>query len=462
MNIRKNSLANKIWLYLIIFSISILFFLWLFQVVFLDKFYEYSKAKDLKTTTNLISINYFDDNYENLLDALSYKKGVCIEIIDHNVLVYASSDYNQGCMTNKNFEINTIKTDFINSNVKSKKYSIVNKRFNNQTLLYALRLEDNIYAFVNASLEPLDAATNILVKQMMYVTIIVLLLSLAISYYISKNISKPIINLNKTSKELAQGKYDVTFKSDSDIKEIKDLETTLNEAKDTIAKAEDLRRELMANVSHDLKTPLTMIKAYAEMVKDLTYDDKEKSLKNLSVIIEETNRLNELVNDILEFSKIQANTNTYKYEKFDLNILINDILNRYNVYVEKDNYEFIYKNKKSINVIADKKRIEQVLYNLINNAINYTGDDKKVFINVKDLKKSIRIEIQDTGSGINEKDINLIWDKYYQTDKKHKRVEVGTGLGLSIVKNILINHKANYGVESSKNGTIFYFELKKA
>ena len=218
----------------------------------------------------------------------------------------------------------------------------------------------------------------------------------------------------------------------------------------------------MANVSHDLKTPLTMIKAYAEMSRDLCGNDKQKRDKNMNIIIEEVDRLTILVNDILTLSKVQSNIEALEYQEFDLVELINNILKRYNILIEKENYKFIFKNKKPIMINADKIKLEQVIYNLINNAINYTGDDKKVTIKIKNIDGNIKVEIIDTGKGIDDKDIPYIWDKYYKNKKKHKRNLIGTGLGLSIVKSILELHNYEYGVNSIKDkGTTFYFIIKK-
>ena len=204
-----------------------------------------------------------------------------------------------------------------------------------------------------------------------------------------------------------------------------------------------------------------MIKAYAEMVRDLTYKDEEKRNNNLNTIINETDRLNLLVNDILDLSALQSN-NTLECEEFDLIQIVKQIISRFNILIEKENYCFIFDPpKEEIIVYADKKRIYQVIYNLINNAINYTGDDKKVFIEVKEFAKAYRVSIKDTGKGIPKDEIKFIWDKYYHNEKKHKRNEYGTGLGLSIVKNILQNHHFKYGVNSSNKGTTFYFEIKK-
>lgn len=456
----KNNLRYKIWLYLIVFSLSILLFLWFFQVIFLDGYYKWYKTKELINTIETITSTYNEENHEEILENISHDKGVCIELIQNNKLIYMSNIYNKGCMAN--IEGNTdYKKDFINSEDTSARYTLKNPKFNNQSLVLAVKLNSKTNLFVSASLEPLDATVRILRSQLFYITLIVIILSLLISYFVSRIISKPITKMKNKAVELAKGNYNITFEK-SDIDEINELSKTLNYACSELSKAEDLRRELMANVSHDLKTPLTMIKAYAELIRDVTHKDEEKMNKNLNTIIEETDRLNILVNDILELSKIRSNSKPLDIEEFDLNELIKTILTRYEIYIEKENYNIIYKEQKKALIKADKKRIEQVIYNLINNAINYTGNDKKVIINLKQEKNKIRVEIKDTGKGIEKKDLEYIWDKYYKVDKTHSRTQVGSGIGLSIVKNILISHNFEYGVETKLNkGTTFYFEIPK-
>ena len=459
MKSRKNSLRYKIWLYLIIFSFSILIFLWLFQVIFLDSYYRWYKTRELISTAEELGSKFSSDNYEEVLDKIAHDSGVCVELVQNGKLVYLSNTFNRGCLAATKDTYN-YKKEFIQSDSSSTRYTIKNPQFNNQTLILAFKLNDNTSMFVSASLEPLDATVTILQSQLFYVTLLVILLSLLVSYFISRIISSPIIKINKKASLMAKGNYDIRFES-SEIEEINELSSTLNYACSELSKTEDLRRELMANVSHDLKTPLTMIKAYAELIKDVTYKNKEKMDNNLNVIIEETDRLNLLVNDILELSSLQAN-NKLCIEKFDLNELIKSIIKRYNIWVEKEKYSIKYKEIKNVVVRADKKRLEQVIYNLINNAINYTGDDKTVIVSVKDNDSNIRVEITDTGKGIEKEELKYIWDKYYKVDKSHSRVQVGTGIGLSIVKNILVNHNFNYGVDSVVDkGTTFYFEIPK-
>jgi len=467
LKFQKNSLKSKIWIYLIIFSVSILAFLWLFQIIFLNSYYELIKTKDMENIINRVISNYKNNdnnNFVNNLDSISFEKGVCIEIIDNNMQSYLSNGPERGCSieSSRDLNIRNIKYNFINSNVDKENYKINNTNFKNKTLISALKLDNGVYAFVSVSLQPLDSTINILKSQLLLVSFVVLILSFIIAYFISKKISKPIIKINKSAKCLAHKQYDTVFETGEDILELNELAKTLNYTRDELIKTDELNRELMANVSHDLKTPLTMIKAYAEMVRDLTYKNKNKRDQNLNVIIDEADRLNLLVNDILDLSKMQAGVVELNFETFNLVDVVNNILNKYKILKESEKYKFIFNYEDNTIIKADIKKIEQVIYNLINNAINYTGSDKKVEINIIDCNSYIRFEVKDTGKGINKSDIDFIWDKYYRVDKAHKRNMHGTGLGLSIVKKILEQHDFEYGVESIINqGTTFYFNIKK-
>ena len=260
---------------------------------------------------------------------------------------------------------------------------------------------------------------------------------------------------------MGEGDLSVRFER-SNISEIDELSETLNYAKTEMVKTDDYRRDLMANVGHDLKTPLTLIKSYAEMVRDITYKDDKKREANLNVIINETDRLNALVNDIITLSKIEANAEVLNIEKYDLVAQIKEIIGKFEILTLTENYHFKYSGPEKVSIEADKTKMSQVIYNLINNAINYTGDDSVVEIKITNKRNDYLVEIIDTGKGIDKDTIKHIWDRYYKTEKKHKRNKVGTGLGLSIVKGILENHRFKYGVKSTLGkGTSFWFIVKK-
>ena len=457
---QKNSLLNKIWIYLIIFSASIMGFLWFFQVLFLDAYYEYVKTNEVKKVATNIINNYDEYNIKEILDNYSFQENVCIDVVYKNMEIYSSNNLNRGCigLNSKNKNVMEDKIEFQNSSDTIKLYKYINREFKNKIVMYAIKLDEDTYVYINSSVEILSSTTNILGSQLIYVTILVLILSLIISYFISKVISKPIVKINESAKKMASGDYKTKFEIDENIKELNELVDTLNETCNELSKTDEVRRELLANVSHDLKTPLTMIKAYSEMIKDISYDDKEKTFEYLNTIIDETNRLNLLVNDILDLSKLQSNIDDLNIQKNDINELIKNIVDHF----KYSDVSIEYNGIPNTIVEIDKKKIEQVIYNLISNAINYVGEDNKIIVNLTKEKEYYLIEVIDHGNGINEKDLEFIWDKYYKTDKTHNRNTIGTGLGLSIVKNILEQHKFEYGVKSKKNkGTTFYFKIKR-
>lgn len=277
-----------------------------------------------------------------------------------------------------------------------------------------------------------------------------------IAFLLSRKISGSIIKVNLSARELAKGNYSVEF-SGKDYREIAELSETLNFAASELEKTEGFRKELLANVSHDLRTPLTMIIAYAEGMRDLP---GENTPENLQVIIDESRRLTNLVNDMLDISKLQAGVLEKEISVYNLTESIESVLERYNKLKEQEGYSIEFQYEQEVWVEADEFKIFQVIYNLINNAINYTGADKQVLVRQRIKDDIVRIEVTDTGAGIAKEALPYVWERYYKVDKTHKRAVMGTGLGLSIVKNILILHEAAYGVESEQGkGSTFWFEL---
>lgn len=459
MKKNKNTLLHNILKYFILFSVILLLFLYLFQILFLNTYYEISRTKYLNEVINTLSKNYADVGYASLYDEIYINNNICIEIVSNNKIIYSSSVVDKKCINRKNSGLLSFQTDFILSGKKNGKAEIINPNYNNKTLVRARKIDASTYLFVNTSLVPLDDSIKILKSQFIFVALIVLVMAFIVSYFISKRLSIPISTLNREVKKIGKKDYNIKFNNNTNVLEFDELSDSLNNMIGELSKTDSLRRELMANVSHDLKTPLTLIRAYAEVAKDLDSDKKEKREKDLEIIIEETERLTVLVNDILELSKLESNIVNIELSEFNIKELIESLINKFDI-LKKDGYEFII-NSNDIIVTSDRRKLEQVIYNLINNAINYTGPDKKVIINVLKKEDKIRVEIIDTGNGIEEKDINLIWEKYYKVDKKHTRNKYGTGLGLSIVKSTLISLGYEYGVDSNINkGTTFYFEIK--
>lgn len=455
---KKNNIQTQTMKTLIMFSVIILLIMWVSQIIFLTLFYERYQINNLnKVVKKLDDKTYTSEE----LEELAYKNNICIEYIYNND-VYFFNSLNNNCILNKKTNgVNKIISAFINSSKNKEIIKLKDPTNKTRSILYNLKTENNEFIILNTALEDVNSTTSVLRGQLIYITLIVILLAIIVSIYLSKTLNKPILNITKEAKKLAKGNSELSIE-ESNIKEIDDLANALNYASREINKTDELRRDLLANVSHDLKTPLTMIKAYAEMVRDINKDDEEKRNENLNIIIDETDRLNILVNDILNLSKLEENQEKLELTEFDLVDLINNIIKKYNIIKETENYKFILKLPKKALVYGDVNKISQVIYNLVNNAINYTGDDLTVTIEVIEKKKSYLVNIIDTGKGIKEEELNLIWNKYYKNEKNHKRNKVGTGVGLSIVKNILDRHKFKYGVKSKLGiGTTFYFEITK-
>ena len=328
--------------------------------------------------------------------------------------------------------------------------------------LYAniVEIDGNEYVIIQlASMTPLQSVVDTLQYQFICIGIVMGIMAIALTALLTKFITKPIVRMNEAAKHLAEGRYDIDF-SGKGYREINELGDTLNFASTELAKTDKFQKELISNVSHDLKTPLTMIKGYSEIMRDIP---GENTPENVQVVIDETARLSELVNDVLDLSKIKSGTRKPELTEFSLTQTVRDTLARYEKLVMQEGYKISFDFDGDAEIIADRGMILQVVYNLVNNAINYIGDDKTVIVKQTMTEKTVRISVSDNGEGIAPDELPLIWDRYYKVDKVHRRATVGTGLGLSIVKEILGAHNASYGVESAVGrGSTFWFEIALA
>lgn len=327
-------------------------------------------------------------------------------------------------------------------------------------LLYAkiATLSDGseIMVVADTRISPLDSMVATLKTQLVFCTIVTIIVSLIVSFFIARHISKPIEKINKSAKVLASGDFGARFEGKG-YREIEELNDTLNFASSELGKVENLRRELMANVSHDMRTPLTMIVGYSEVMRDIP---GENNPENVQVIIDEASRLTNFVNSVLDLSKLQNGMEKFEFCELDITAILESSAERYRkllgdtgLCVNLDVTQHAY-------VMADETKITQVIHNLCDNAVNYAKSPKEITIRQTVTKNTVKIEISDNGEGIDPKELPYIWDRYYKSDKSHKRNVAGSGIGLSIVKEILKKHSARFGVESKENiGSTFWFEL---
>ncbi|MBQ7924096.1 MAG: hypothetical protein IJ329_02185 [Clostridia bacterium] len=323
--------------------------------------------------------------------------------------------------------------------------------------------EEN-YLYVTKSFALTQAVSGQLVGRTLIMCIFMFVLSFAISGAVSSWFTNPIVEMKKKANALAHGDFTVDFHGNDYGLELVELADALNFARDELSKADAMQKELIANVSHDFKTPLTMIKAYAAMIMEISGDIPEKRNKHAQVIVDEADRLTTLVSDLLELSKMRSGLEALQETVFDMSAYLRAVLVRFEYLTETKGYVFHTEIEKGLYTRGDETKLGQVLYNLIGNAVNYTGENKRVFIDLKKISdKVFRFSVTDTGAGIKEEDLSTIWDRYYRSSETHKRPVQGTGLGLSIVKTVLEKHRFVFGVNSEVGaGSTFYVDFPLA
>ncbi len=315
------------------------------------------------------------------------------------------------------------------------------------------KLAENIRSEQNASVLRLDVVTR---WEFALVVTAILLATGMVGYTMARSISEPIIETNQAARELSRARYTRPPHSGG-YREIAELNDTLVQTAEDLRKVEDLQRELIANISHDLRTPLTMIEGYAEAMRDIP---DEITPENMQIIIDETERLSTMVNEVLDFSRLRTGALELTRTEFNLTDLIRSIVDRISHMTAVEGYQVDFDAQGDAWVTADSGRISQVVYNLVGNALTYTGEDRRVQVSQQIRAGTVRISISDSGEGISPEELPYIWDRYYRSRENHKRSVIGSGLGLNICRGILENHQAPYGADSDPGkGTTFWFEL---
>lgn len=335
------------------------------------------------------------------------------------------------------------------------------------------------FAFAMTSLQPVDEAMLVLKDYYVYALIIVFIVIILLSFYYSKIIAKPLIKMNRVTKKMANFDFSEKLPISTD-DEIGSLSGSINSLsvnlKDRIDKLhvantklqqdiekerqlEKTRKEFISGVSHELKTPLSVIRSFAEGIKDGVSKD---TTYYTDVILEETDNMNRLIVEMLELAKLESGTYKLEIEAFSIGELIQQVYTKLLFSIEEKNLHVELALDPTIYVQANRNRIEQVVVNLLSNAIRYTPNGKQAKLSIIEYEETVKVEIENNGTPIPEESLDKIWDRFYRLDASRSRHTGGTGLGLSIVKNILELHHADYGVYNKENGVAFYFELQKA
>ena len=483
------SVSSKLLFYFLIFMMLMLAVLFVFQVMLLNVFYRHTKMTEMEHVSEMIEVSLEDgrsglsksvidhaDEYRICVRVFEVGQNGLSEIADVNAAESCFLHHIDSRVIDRLYQkaigleghYRTVKPmtapkseiveeqetdDLVHSGRQ-----IFTERLSMITVDVCSSENGATYAIMlNSELTPLRATVQTLRMQFVWIAVIFVGLALLMAMVFARSIISPIVRMNQSAKQLAKGNYDVQFEGEG-YRETRELAETLNYASKELSKNDRLQKELIANVSHDLRTPLTMIKGYSEIMRDIP---GENTPENMQTIIDETERLSELVNGLLDISRLQADAAELIPEPFDLTEQVQTSVERYDKLRSQDGYSVLFEYDRHVFVNADRAMMLRVLYNLINNGINYAGEDKTVTVRQECFGNKVRISVIDHGAGIAEEQIPLIWDRYYKVDRVHKRAVVGTGLGLSIVKTVLERHGAAYGVESQVGkGSTFWFELE--
>ena len=479
------SFRTKLLINFVLFIAFTIALLWLFQTFLMDSLYYSVKTSELMECAEKLeeASEISVAELQQTAAEMSHKYSICVsvylveeglanEIIKEHTNTYCFLHNMAGETTLNRLYREVVVSgssyteEFsLSSLFKHREETEQEKRDSTRNMLYANVLQEpmpaqgELFLILNTRIAPLASTISTLQLQLVYICVILTVVAAAMAIIIAYHFTKPLRSMSKEATKLAMGNYDVQFNGGS-YKETVLLSETLNHAAYELSRLDKMRKDLIANISHDLRTPLTMISGYSEVIRDLP---GEATPENMQIIIDETSRLTSLVNDMLEVSQYQSGAQIIRPTLFNLTDVVRQSLTRYAKLRENEGYHMILEADRDVFVHADENRILQVLYNLINNAVNYTGEDKTVILRQTLENNEVMLSVIDSGAGIPEEQLPLVWERYYKVHDFHKRANMGTGLGLSIVKNILVLHNARFGVQSKVGaGSRFWFALPVA
>lgn len=319
---------------------------------------------------------------------------------------------------------------------------------------------EDVYLILYHSFTELNNVLDLNRHQLMILSVILTLLSALLAAFLSKRFTAPILTVKKTVDHLAQG--DLTAATGLRRRdEIGQLAGSVDELGQALQRVDVLRKEVIANVSHELRSPLSLIGGYAEMVRDITWKDDSRRTEDLDLIISESRRMTEMVSDILDYSQLQSGYLQLKKDEYDLGEIVETEAQRCEqAALENQVVLQVRRPQTECKVFVDALKISQVIRNLLNNAINHTKDGGTITLSVEETPQDYRVSVINPGDPIPEKDRAIIWERYQRSQHQAGRRQ-GTGIGLSIVKTILEAHDMTYGVDCADGLTCFWFRYSK-
>ncbi len=487
------SVRMKLFLTLSLVILIIIVFLILVNNFVFGQFYIYSKTKALKSVYETINEYYSYSSQEEIeidLEKMAIQNNFDILIKnDQNVNIYTS---------NKNFfstlgQMNEMTSRF-NNNIgeiveKNSSFTIKKLKDNKNGISYILlssTLDNGYLLYIRIPLNSIQESVKISNNFLYLMAGFTILIAAIIVSYVTRKFTDPILELNDIAKKMSKldfsHKYKVTKvedeinnlgksinvmseKLEKTIKQLRSTNTELEKDIEEKSKLDEMRKSFISDVSHELKTPIALIQGYSEGLLENVNNNEESRKFYAEVILDETNKMDKLVKQLLELMKLEYGKREFNDKQFNIVDLEKEVVRKSKVMLEEKKIEVIFNTLDEINIIADDFYIEQVISNYITNAIKHVKEvEGKKFIEIKNEvnieKNTVRIGVFNSGDNIPEENLDRIWKRFYKIDESRNRQDGGTGIGLSLVKAIMENYKKEYGVINKENGVEFYFELE--
>lgn len=462
------------------FTAVIFAVLWLLQTVFLQRFYNGMVIRNTIKSADKIASRSDSSDITEYIDELTRDNSVLVFVTDTDGnILYTSDEYKKGHRIS-NSEFGGMKADLKGERGRYRElpdnYDEFLSKFaasggseaelqTDELYVYGRYIdfygcEDKAVLYIGTTLNAVGSTARIIRLQLIWVTLLSVVVGFVLAWFLSRSFSRPVAQLTEKAHKLADKDSDITFR-EGFCSELDELDATLDETAEKLRRSQEFQNELLANVSHDLRTPLTMIKGYAEMIRDISREDEKQCAEDVAVIVEEADRLTALVNEILEYSELQMTDTELPMSDADLSEVVSTVADSFENLYAKEDYVFERNIAENIHIRGNAPRLQRAVYNLMDNAVRHAGEDKWIGITLKMEDGTAAVEISDHGEGIAPEELERIWDKYYT--KRQRQGKGVSGLGLAIVKQTVALHNGKCEAVSEKGkGSVFRILLSAA
>ncbi len=488
IKLKFKSVRFKLFFTMCVVILVIILSLVLINSIVLENFYIYSKTATIKQVYQKVNDYYNTENtnvdLETELKKIAYKNNFDILIKTDTNLIIFTSDREFLSSTYILKDINEIKSKSIEENETKINVKVTTDEVNNVSYMFLTGILDNGYVlYIRMPISPIEESVKISNTVLLMIGGITLVVAGIIASFISRKFTNPILQLNDIANKMSKLDFSKKYRITDTEDEINELGRSINTMSDKLeatikelqknnielekdieekSKIDEMRKQFISDVSHELKTPIALIQGYAEGLIENVNSDEESRKFYAEVILDETNKMDKLVKQLLELMKLEYGKREFDNEKFNINELINEVLRKCSVMINEKNIKVYFENKEPIYVYADEFYMDQIITNYLTNAIKHAEEvekETKIEIKVEKVSNKIRVSVFNTGENIPEEDLQRIWGRFYKLDSSRNRQDGGSGIGLALVKAIMNNYQNEYGVENKKNGVEFYFDM---